>query len=420
MKSSKQAESTLLAIIIQGGQQGIGNQLLSEAEESGVTAECFTDHHCQTLWEVCKDVESKGRQVEETEILTSAQVKGVELVDFLNIMEFVKSPMNLQTYSEKVLEFHKLRMLNRMSRLVQEQVGEGIDAAEIMSVVDSTTKKLAETGSTNKSISDAVDDFIKDFFGDFDQTAYVPTGVGKYDESLSRGGFGPSQLCVFAARPGCGKTAMALNIIRTASNKGVPIGMFSLEMDVDKLMGRLVSMESGVPWDRYKDGQGCQKKLKVASETVKKWPLQICDDAYNLPLILAIARNWKRRHGVKAIVIDYCQLIRGNSRLPREQQVAEISRECKLLAKQLRIPVILLAQINRESEKEDREPRMSDLRESGALEQDADSITFLYLKGSDDKTGPMVRWVRPKQRDGIGYDAGSMQFIRQTGVMEDI
>lgn len=418
MSSSKAAESTLLAIIIQGGQQGVGNNLLSEAEESGITAECFTDHNCQTVWEVCKEVEAKGRQIDETEILTSAQAKGMELVDFLDIMDFVKSPINLSTYAEKVLELHKIRMLVRMSRLVQEQAGEGLDAGDIMTTVDATTKKLAETGSTQQTIGDAFDSFIRDLFGDFDEQAYIPTGINSYDKTLKRNGFGPSQLCVIAARPGCGKTALALNILHGAAKRGIPIGMFSLEMDTQELMGRLGSMESGKPWDQWRPED--QRKALPILDTVKKWPIQICEDAFNLPLILAIARNWKRRHKVKAIVIDYCQLIRGNSRLPREQQVAEISRECKLLAKQLKVPVILLAQINRESEKEDREPRMSDLRESGALEQDADSITFLYLEKDDDKTGPMVRWVRPKQRGGIGYDKGQMEFLRHTGVMRDM
>jgi replicative DNA helicase len=415
---SKESEQTLLAIIIQGGQGGIGNQLLSEAEEAGISTECFTDFNCQTIWEVCKDVEAKGRAVEETEVHTSAQLKGMALQDFLNIMDFVKSPIHLQTYAEKVLEFHKLKMLNRMSRLVQEQVCEGIEAAEIMTSVDATTKKLAETGSTQQSIGDAFESFIKDLFGDFDEMAYIPTGVKSYDASLKRGGFGPSQLCVIAARPGCGKTATALNILHRAAKKGVPIGMFSLEMSTEELMGRLGSMETEKPWDQWNPED--QRKAKPVLEKISKWPIHISDNAFNLPLILAIARNWKRRHDVRAIVIDYCQLIRGNSRLPREQQVAEISRECKLLAKTLRIPVILLAQINRESEKESREPRMSDLRESGALEQDADSITFLYLESDDDPTGMMVRWVRPKQRGGLGYDKGQMAFMRHTGVMKDL
>ena len=265
---SKQAESTLLAIIIQGGQSGVGNQLLSEAEESGITAECFTDHNCQTIWEVCKEVEAKGRPVEETEILTSAQVKGMDMVEFLNIMEFVKSPINLATYAEKVLEFHKLRMLTRMSRLVQEQVGEGLDAGDIMTTVDATTKKLAESGSTQQTIGDAFDSFIRDLFGDFDEQAYIPTGINSYDKTLKRGGFGPSQLCVLAARPGCGKTATALNIVHRAAKKGIPMGIFPLEMSTMELMGRMGSMESGIPWDQWKVQD--QKKVDTKPSTLRR------------------------------------------------------------------------------------------------------------------------------------------------------
>ena len=411
---SKEAEATLLAIIVQ---DGAGS--LTTAEESGITLECFSDRHCQDLWEAIKNLDANGKEVESMELMTTYQAKSMDVTPLLDITnDFMKSPLHLNSYISKVLEFHKLRQLTRMSRLVQEQVVEGVEASEIIASIDSSTKKLSETGSTQQTIGDAFDSFIRDLFGDFDEQAYIPTGINSYDKTLKRNGFGPSQLCTIAARPGCGKTALALNILHGAAKKGIPIGMFSLEMSTEELMGRLGSMESGKPWDQWRVED--QRKALPILETIKKWPIQICEDAFNLPLILAIARNWKRKHNVKAIIIDYCQLIRGNSRLPREQQVAEISRECKLLAKQLKIPVILLAQINRESEKEDREPRMSDLRESGALEQDSDSVTFLYLKKDDDKTGPMVRWVRPKQRGGLGYDSGQMEFLRHTGVMRDM
>jgi len=411
---SKEAEATLLAIIVQ---DGAGS--LTTAEESGITLECFSDRHCQDLWEAIKNLDANGKEVESMELMTTYQAKSMDVTPLLDITnDFMKSPLHLNSYISKVLEFHKLRQLTRMSRLVQEQVVEGVEASEIIASIDSSTKKLSETGSTQQTIGDAFDSFIRDLFGDFDEQAYIPTGINSYDKTLKRNGFGPSQLCTIAARPGCGKTALALNILHGAAKKGIPIGMFSLEMSTEELMGRLGSMESGKPWDQWRVED--QRKALPILETIKKWPIQICEDAFNLPLILAIARNWKRKHNVKAIIIDYCQLIRGNSRLPREQQVAEISRECKLLAKQLKIPVILLAQINRESEKEDREPRMSDLRESGALEQDSDSVTFLYLKKDDDKTGPMVRWVRPKQRGGLGYDSGQMEFQRHTGVMRDM
>jgi len=416
------SEATLLATIIQGGSTGVGGQLLSESEELGVTPECFTSNICQDVWEIINKIDRSGRQIDEQDVLTDIQITGKSAADFMALMDHAKTSLHLSTYATKVLEQYKLRMLNRMSREVQEKTANGEEASEIMIGIDQTTKKLSETGAKQKPISEAIDSFVADFFGDFDKTAYVPTGIKAYDSSLNRGGFGPSQLCVFAARPGCGKSAMALNIVHRAAKKGLPIGMFSLEMGSEELMGRMVSMESGVDWERARDGVASKSQnddIKKAIAAVKKWPIQLCDDAFNLPLILSIARNWKRKHDVKAIIIDYCQLIRANPKLPREQQVAEISRECKLLAKSLKVPVILLAQINRESEKENREPRMSDLRESGALEQDADSITFLFQKSDDDKTGPMVRWVRPKQRGGTGYDAGKLGFIRQTGAMID-
>ena len=184
-------------------------------------------------------------------IRTTYNAKLMDVAPFIAYTEFPKSPCHLNSYIPKVLELHKLRMLSRMSRLVQEQVSEGIEASEIMSSVDSTTKKLAETGSTQQSIGDAFDAFVRDLFGDFDETAYIPTGINSYDKTLKRNGFGPSQLCVIAARPGCGKTATALNILHRAAKENIPVGMFSLEMSTEELMGRLGSMESEKPWDQW-------------------------------------------------------------------------------------------------------------------------------------------------------------------------
>ena len=181
---------------------GVGGQLLSEAEELGITPECFTTNICQDVWEIINKIDRSGRQLDEQDVLTDVQIAGKSAADFMALMGHAKTSLHLPTYSTKVLEQYKLRMLNRMSREVQEKTANGEEASEIMIGIDQATKKLSETGAKQKPISEAIDSFVADFFGEFDKTAYLPTGIKAYDTSLNRGGFGPSQLCVFAARPG--------------------------------------------------------------------------------------------------------------------------------------------------------------------------------------------------------------------------
>ena len=230
----KTSESTLIATIINGGSQGVSSQLLSEAEEMGITSDCFITNVCQEAWEVINKIDRTGRQLDEMDVMTDLNAKGVTAADFMKLMEDAKTPLHMQLYATKVLEQYKLRMLNRMSRLVQEKAANGEDSSDIMIEVDQTTKKLSETGAKQKPISEAIDAFVADFFGDFDKTAYIPTGIKSYDSSLNRGGFGPSQLCVFAARPGCGKSAMALNIIHRAAK--------SLSLSLTHCLARSLSL----------------------------------------------------------------------------------------------------------------------------------------------------------------------------------
>jgi replicative DNA helicase len=213
----------------------------------------------------------------------------------------------------------------------------------------------------------------------------VPSGFIDMDRMTT--GFQPGEMIVIAARPSMGKTSFALNIAEfaispTPSRAAVPTLFFSLEMGADQLAMRLLCGRAGVSLSRMRDGNapvGWESQISRASAEFKKAPLWI-DESSTLTILemRARARRLYSKHQLGLIIVDYLQLISGtDSRAKREQQIAEISRGVKAMAKELKVPVLVLSQLNRESERESRAPRLSDLRESGAIEQDADVVLLL-------------------------------------------
>lgn len=308
--------------------------------------------------------------------------------------------------------------------VIKDQLQDGKDSEEILTSIQGQCDSISSLTPTRDNLETIVDQTFEDVTGKVDFSKYLRTGIQSIDDVLYRGGYGSGQLCVLASRPGCGKTAYALNFLSNICTTGNGVLLFNLEMGANQIMKRIFSIKSGLHMRRFEDGLAPADKMQTlrrTTETVKGWNCWIRDNVYRLDHILATARGMHRKHKVNGIIIDYCQLIKPMSKnISREQQVAEISRELKLLAKDLDIPVLLLAQVNRESEKDDRSPIMSDLRESGALEQDADSIIFLWqtLSEREEKTD-YVRWTLAKQREGMGYTQGRILFNKGTQKMED-
>jgi replicative DNA helicase len=201
---------------------------------------------------------------------------------------------------------------------------------------------------------------------------------------LSTGLF-PGELIILAARPGVGKTALALNLLEYALASGVPCGMFSLEMNKFLLLNRLAAAREQIDATRFRDGQFSDEdwsKLHKYADLVSGYPLRTWDQSWLRPRDLrAQCRAWKKEIGLRFAVVDYLQLCRGDQRGGgREQEVAEISRTCKEIAGELDIAMLVLCQLNRESEKT-KKPLLSQLRESGSIEQDADQVIFLVPPG---------------------------------------
>ena len=218
----------------------------------------------------------------------------------------------------------------------------------------------------------------------------------------------PGNLIVVAARPGVGKSSFVTNLARNVAVEGrAPVAMFSLEMSRWEIGMRLLCAEARVPWDSIRNkrvGAEHWQSIVQAAEILPDAPLSIVDSG-NVTIvdIRAKARRLSaRRQGLGLIIVDYLQLMSHHRRVDnRQQEIAEISRSLKLLAKELDIPVIAVSQLNRDPERrQDKRPQLSDLRESGAIEQDADVVMFIHRDDSDPAKKGLADLIVAKHRNG--------------------
>ncbi len=255
------------------------------------------------------------------------------------------------------------------------------------------------------------------------------TGIrsGFHDLDQLTWGFQRSDLIILAARPSMGKTSLALNIADSIvappkNGKGAPVLIFSLEMSAQQLMQRMICSRARVNMKLLRDGllgkNGVeQSRMLAAADELARAPLYI-DDSSAIPVsfIRARARRLHSRTPLGAVIVDYLQLMSATTpSAPREQQVADASRGLKALAKELDVPVIVLSQLNRAADKEDRRPRLSDLRESGAIEQDADVVLMLARPKDADQSFQVATdtadLIVAKQRNGPVGDV-KLTFLR--------
>lgn len=266
-------------------------------------------------------------------------------------------------------------------------IGDGGSADDVHAAVGSAMDRVFDGGTSGPvAIGDVL---LRRADRSADAARGLSSGFDSIDGML--GGLRPGHMIVLAARPGMGKSALAGCIALTVARAGDGVLFVSLEMADVELALRLLSIESGLPHSRIEENRiddGVElDQLATAEKALASMPLRILDrPQLRVSDIATYARLLKRRHGLGLLVVDYIQLLEPTNRNPnREQQVADQSRALKMLAKSLGVPVIALAQLNRSVENRDnKRPRLSDLRESGSIEQDADSVLFLHRPGVND------------------------------------
>ncbi len=334
------------------------------------------------------------------ELIKTGELSRAGGADYLHTLtSLVPTAANAGFYASIVAERALLRRLVEAgTRIVQMgYAGEG----EVLDLVNTAQAEIyGVTGSTqaedyvplNEAVGTAFEEIEANNGSDGGMSG-TPTGFAEMDDLTN--GFHGGQLIIVAARPALGKSTLALDFARAASiGNGQPSIFFSLEMGRSEIAMRLLSAEASVPLQSMRKGTVDQRdwnKLAAVRGRINDAPLYI-DDSPNMTLveIRAKCRRLKQRVGLKLVVIDYLQLMTSGKRVEsRQQEVSEFSRALKLLAKELQVPVIALSQLNRGPEQRaDKMPAISDLRESGSLEQDADMVILLHRESAYEKDNP--------------------------------
>ncbi|MDR2430199.1 MAG: replicative DNA helicase [Puniceicoccales bacterium] len=420
------AEQGLLGSCIAGA-----GELLPECQAQKITPEYFYDIKHQHIFLAITRLADKSEGIDEITLCNA--LRASDLLDAAGGTSYVSQLVSRIEVTAHAIHWlaivREKYFLRRLITTAQRTVELAFEPADdIRAIFDKVEGSFMELSSERISedntqhirgpINEAVET-INNLQINKGAVAGVHTGFSDLDRLCF--GFHPGQMIVVAARPGMGKTSIALNFIEAALFKGkgtgggpVPTLMFSLEMPANELAMRLICSRASANLRRIRDGYAGDRLPDIA-DAAKKYqekPFHIDDQGGQTILeIRAKARRIHRRQELGLIVIDYLQLINGtDNRVPREQQIAEASRSIKAMAKELKVPVIALAQLNRKSEEENRAPRMSDLRESGSIEQDADVVMLIDKKRrskkeeeNDDETGKDV-WPREliiaKQRNG--------------------
>ena len=376
----------------------LGSILINQETIYGVSElldiEDFYRKSHRTIFKVMLDLNTTKKAIDIitltdylTHISKLEEVGGIAFIT--SLANKVPSTANLKHYINIVKEKSMLRNIVHIAEYM-ENMGydsESIDTPETVldkaeQLLSKLTKKLVTTKVNNikeQTLNAYVD--IENIINHKDELLGLETGLYDLDNFLQ--GLKNSDFMILAARPSMGKTAFALNIASHLSiKKDTPVVFFSLEMSSNQLIHRIFSSRGLIPLFNLKSGNlddaHTQKLIKVSNK-LSQSKLIINDEISNLMSLRSIARKLKRENDIKLIIIDYLQLLEGTRRENRNLEISEISRSLKILAKELDIPIIALSQLSRSVEsRQVKKPMLSDLRESGSLEQDADIVMFLY------------------------------------------
>lgn len=391
---------------------------ISIAVETAQPADCFRPAH-RMIYQVIIDAWAQGTDLDPIVVAHELEVRG-QLDQaggapyLLELVQATPTSANLEYHARRVADTAlSRRLITAATRINQvahsTDPDHAVDMAqqELAAVSRPTTNAAAHIGEVLPTMMDELDAIAN---GTPTGGQPTPTGFTDLDE-LTNGGLRPGQMIIVAARPGVGKSTLGVDIIReTAIRQGKAAVIFSLEMSKMEVAQRIISAEAQVPLSKMRGGKLTDQewtKLGGACDTVNTAPIYI-DDAANLTMmeIRAKTRRLAQQNDLGLIVVDYLQLLSSGRKVEsRQQEVSEFSRQLKLLAKEVGVPLIAISQLNRgvEARGDDALPRVSDLRESGSLEQDADIVALIHrpdAKNPDHERAGEADIIIAKHRGG--------------------
>lgn len=395
-----------------------------------IDEEDFFNEKNKKIFNLIKELADNNKPIEILSVKELAKSK--EMIEknifsyLIELTDKVVTSANLDYYINQLKNYSTRRAvvqksvenINNMYQIGADVEPEEIKKNTIKSISDIKTATVIKNEMEMvQLISETMEDIDKKY-NKRDDLKYH-TGFFELDKVTD--GLHEQELTLIAARPGCGKTALALNIAKNISKKGVCTYFVSLEMSEKQLGNRLVSSYAGIDSHRLRSGwleDEDFKKINIAIADLQELKMIIDSKSTTIQEIELKASELKARKNIGLIIIDYLQLLKSKTKFNcREQEVADISRKLKLLSKDLNIPIIALCQLNRESLKRTR-PTNADLRESGSLEQDADNIIFIYTDEEDlSKRVIETELIISKQRNGptgtvkLKFDKKTMTFL---------
>ncbi len=409
---------------VEAEQAVIGSMLMDReaiiAASEIVTAEDFYQHQYGVMFEAMVELFNEGKPVDLVTIQNRLKEKDVPpevySLDFVrDIMELVSFSVNVRASANIVREKAILRRLIRINDDISNQCYMGKEKTDdILADTEKRIFDLLQSRSSRDLVPiREVTLNVLDRIEAASRTKDIVTGVatGFLDLDFRTAGFQPSDLVLLAARPSMGKTAFILNILDYASvRRNVPCMVFSLEMSKEQLVQRMISMESGVDAQKLRTGNLSDAEWDAVVEAVGMigGSSMVIDDTPGISVteLRSKCRKMKLERGLDMVFIDYLQLMSGSGRTNdnRQQEISEISRSLKALAREIKAPVVACSQLSRACEtRQDHRPMLSDLRESGAIEQDADVVMFLYRDeyyNKDSEAKGTAEVIIAKQRNG--------------------
>jgi replicative DNA helicase len=409
-----EAEESLISAIL------IDNNTLLDVIEILAAEDFYRTAH-QKIYAAITDLFDKAEPIDLVTLANRLKEKGqleeIGSASYLaRLVDTVPLAVNAQHYAKIVHDKASLRrLIEKANAIVKRCFEERGNTDEVIDFAESAIFEISEKKSQqafyplSKIILGNIET-LEEKQGNRSLVTGVPTGFSRLDNLTS--GFQNSDLIILAARPSMGKTALALNIARNAAvDSNIPVAVFSLEMSKEQLSLRMLCSEARIDSSRLRGGFFSMEdwhRLTDAAGILSESPIYIDDSASLTAMeIRAKARRLKMDKNIGLVIIDYLQLMQGRASAERRDiEISEISRSLKALAKELDLPVLALSQLNRMLEQRtDKRPRLSDLRESGALEQDADVVAFIYRddvynKEEDNPNKGVAEILLSKQRNG--------------------